>query len=515
MFRSAVTVVFLLVSARTAFGQATITGRLAERRGETPSPVAGCTVFARTVEGEGLVGEYSGDDGKFRLDFPNRARVTVGTQCPGYRVVEINGLSRRSLTLDCSRLGDCGEVNLTLEPLAAIDGFVTDPNGEPLEQVMLELAEIPSSGNRSRGARIEHSDSRGYFRFYHLSPGDYELAPRSSLPIHQGPSWQGEPIPVSVGAGALVTGLNVPMRLTEVVDLTGRIEGLPPGTTQVNLVIASRDSRVRHSFGTSVIVDSEGRFSYAGLPMAKYSIRATVLDQNGNSRPGATAYRGIVDLSTAPDERVLQPYEPARIRGRVMLESPERASPFLPPLGGGLHLLLQPVDGTDPVRVHASAPEFELESGDVPPGRYSIQFGARGAVVERPNPKGDWEPAGEIDVREGAAIELDLRIRFELGRLLVHVKPPPGSVEESQGLPAAHFAIGIRNDQGVRIYPADQYGKLVVSAVPGGDYEVCAWRDISVEMVNDAATWRDAGDAVRGFRHEPDADTEITLTAAP
>lgn len=506
----------LLPAAGLVFGQATITGRLAEQRGETLSGVTGCTVFARTVEGEGLVGEFSGDNGRFRLDFPNRPQVTVGTQCPGYRIVAVNGLNRRGVTLDCSKPGNCGEVNLTLEPLAAIDGFITDPTGEPLEQVQVELLEVSRSGQRARRGRSNYTDDLGYFRFFYLPPGEYELVPRSAQPIHQGPIWEGDPIPLSVSAGGVITGLNMPMRLREVVDLTGRIEGLPPGTTQVNLMIASQDFRLRRSFGTSVTVDSEGRFSYPGLPMARYSIRATVLDQNGNSPPGAPAYRGVVDLNSASDDRILQPYDPARIRGRVVLEAPERMSPFLPTAGGGVFLLLQPAEAAaDPITLHASGPEFEYQSADVPPDRYRVQFPARGGVVEWRKPGAEWEPAGVLDIREGATLELDLRIRFDFGRLIVRVKPPPGSEEDSHGLPAAHFAVGIRNEQGVRVYPADQNGKLTVSAVPGGEYEICAWRDISIEAVNDPATWRDAGDAVRKFQHEADADTEIVLTAAP
>ena len=118
--------------------------------------------------------------------------------------------------------------------------------------------------------------------------------------------------------------------------------------------------------------------------------------------------------------------------------------------------------------------------------------------------EGEWAPLEEIAVAEGDKVELDLRVRFEIGKLTIAVRP--------EGKP---YVVGIRRDERTMLMPTDQYGRLVLDYFPSGDYRICAWADISPDEANDSATWERAGDAVREFRHDEGVDMEITLTAAP
>jgi len=192
-----------------AGAQSTITGRLLQKRGESVYPVRHCTVYASSADHGPLVGEYPDQQGRFRLDFPSASRITVGTICPGFRLfggpanetIEVSGepmLPPR----DCSNPGPCAEVQLLVEPLAVIEGELVDDNGIPAEGIRLGLRQQAAGP----GARVYTavSDDRGYFRFFHLPPGAYELLrfDRSSQPTE---TLENDPRRLTVGPGDVVS----------------------------------------------------------------------------------------------------------------------------------------------------------------------------------------------------------------------------------------------------------------------------------------------------------------------
>jgi hypothetical protein len=200
----AISTAAFLAAPLALMGQAAIAGALQEQRGESLYPVSNCVVFPRSSKNGPLVGEYSGDKGQFVLAFPPDPRVSVGADCPGYRLISINGRRSALATYDCSQPGPCAQADLTLEPLAVIEGHVLDSNGMPVESIGVDLRQS-AAGSRSRLRRAV-SDDRGYFRLFHLPPGDYDLVPQPRSGLAEGIEWKGDPQHLSLGPGDVISG---------------------------------------------------------------------------------------------------------------------------------------------------------------------------------------------------------------------------------------------------------------------------------------------------------------------
>jgi hypothetical protein len=480
-----------------------------QKRGDTVIPLLDCTVFARSIDNGPLVGEYPDTQGRFRLDFPPDARVTVGTICPGYQIFEINGRRTVPPTHDCSTPGPCADVQLTLEPLAVVEGYLVDHNGMPIEDISVQLRQPGGPIGRGRQAV---SDDRGYFRFFHLTPGDYELEPILRGGQYAGFIWEGDSQRLTVRAGDVVSAGQVRLRLVEPVELTGRIPGLPPGTTSVYLSFRRNKGAMTFSFGQNVEVDAEGRFRTPGLPPGNYQLQMHVPNATDPAAQNS-AYLGAVDLRTAPGEVVFSRTEPGRVQGTLQVEWPDRDDLPGPSENDPRAFRLVSEKGED-YWMHAMPPEFAFQNS-LPAGTYKLLFSGPGPIVTQRGAGGEWEPIEQVVIRAGQTTELPLRVRFELGRLTILVKPAPGSEEANSDKPAAYYVVGIRGGGRGALYPTDQNGRLVMRYFARGDYEICAWRAMSPQEVEDPETWRKAGDAVRKFNHEGSVDMEITLTAAP
>ena len=483
--------------------QSVITGTLKQQREDHLLPLPGCTVFAQSSENGPLVGEFTDDRGNFILQFPPDPRVTVGATCPGYRLVSINGRRGPLAAFDCSEPGACAEVELVHEPLAVLEGNVLDPNGLPVEDVRVELTQ-PDAPPRSRRYAVT-SDDRGYFRFFHMPPGTYQLGLLGANNLREGVNWQGDLLPVELRPGDVQSGVQFRLRLDEGMAFSGRIAGLPPGTTEIQLMLQRRDAGPRDAISKRAVVDAEGRFRLTGVLPGRYDVAAWLPSAADGPRGGTAASIGSLDLNASTGEVVFVRQQPIRLAGTIQAEWPENFPG--PAEGGPITLRFVREDGFSRIAV-ARPPDYRFEMDGLLSGRYQASATGLGAQVERMVREDEWEPFREIALTEGQTLELALRVRFEIGRLAVIVKT-------ADAAPAAHFVVGIRRNGITRLFPADQYGRLDIDFFPAGDYQICAWPDISQEKADDPEIWLESNPAVRQFRHEEGVDMEITLTAAP
>jgi hypothetical protein len=497
-----------LAACAIAAAQSTITGRLLQKRGDNLSPLPNCTVFASSIDNGPLVGEYPDSQGRFRLEFPPDSRVTVGTICPGYQVAEINGRRTVPPTNDCSTPGPCADLQLTLEPQAVIEGYIVDHNGMPVEQVSVELRQ--GAGPRARHRQTD-SDDRGYFRFFHIPPGEYEIEPMIRGRRFQAFSWESDPQQVAVRPGDVLSLGEMRLRLVEPLELSGRITGLPPGTIGVFLTLDGRGLGV--SLGQTVAVDGDGRFHLSNVPPGRYEVRMNLPEPDGSLNTMSPARLGPVDLRSASGEVVFTRSEPGGLQGTVQIDPPERDDVRGPGPNEPFGFRIVSDDGFEQW-VQTNPPDHAFHLDNLEPGSYKLLLGP-GLNVRRRAAGDEWEPIEALQIRAGEPAEVELRVRFEMGRLTVVVKPAPDSDEAANNKPAAHYVVGLRGDGPASLNPTDQNGRLVMRYIAAGDYEICAWRTLSPEQADDPETWRKAGDAVRKFRHEGEADMEITLTAAP
>jgi hypothetical protein len=491
--------------AAPLFGQTTVTGTLKVQRGDALLPLPGCVVFANSIDNGPLVGEYSDDKGRFVLGFPPDARVTVGAECPGHRMIAVDGRRSSMTTYDCSNAGTCAEVELTVEPLAVVEGMVLNPHGMPAEGMQLGLRPANQT-MRGRGGRqyMAISDDRGYFRFFHLLPGPYVLELITRGGPFAGLNFQTEAVPIELQPGDVEAGVQVQLRLVESVPFTGRIQGLPPGTKRVYLRFTGQRGQVQNSSGRTVEVDEEGRFRIDELVPGQYDFEVSLPDEENkfNFNEGNLAHLGTAEVGSSGGEAVFSRRAPIRVTGALSIQWPERDLPG-PREGMPLHLTFVEESGYS-TGAAAQPPDYRFEVPRLRAGRYRLRTPGFGAKVERRVGAAEWQPFGELAVNEGDSVELDLRVRFEVGRLSVAVRPAD-----------RHYVVGIRSNGITRLFPTDQNGLLEIDFFPGGDYQICAWPDISQEEADDPETWRKLGEAVREFQHSEGVDMEISLTAAP
>ena len=308
--------------------------------------------------------------------------------------------------------------------------------------------------------------------------------------------------------------MQVRLRLIELLELTGRIGGLPPGTTSIYLTLIGITSGTRTTSSRSVEIDPEGRFRLPGLQRGRYQLRMSLPSGAEELDLGEGSYIGSVELRTDTAETDFIARKPTRLTGAIEVEWPQRDDLPGTATRNSLSFRLIAADGFHK-NVRIEPPDYTFDVNNLPPGRYELAFSGPGPNVMRRSPEGKWEPISEVVLSEGRTTELALRVRFELGRLMVLVRPPPGSEDAAEERLAAHYVVGIRRDDRVMLLPTDQNGRLVMRYFSRGDYEICAWRELTREEAEDPATWRKAGRAVRRFRHEEGVDMEITLTAAP
>ena len=230
----------------------------------------------------------------------------------------------------------------------------------------------------------------------------------------------------------------------------------------------------------------------------------------GEMVEGRQTYLGSVELGMEGAGRTFAAREPTRLTGTVEVEWTQADFGHR----DGVSFQLVGEDGYEE-SLYAYPPDYNYETSGLAPGRYKLKVSGPGPKISRRNRSGEWEPFDEVILKEGTTTELDLHFRFELGSLNVFVRPAAGSDDAQQDRPAAHYVIAIRGDDRLQIYPTDQNGLLELRYFTRGDYEICAWRDITRRQAEDPTTWEKAGDAVRSFRHDDGVDMEITLTAAP
>ncbi len=338
----------LLAPLWVSAAQSTITGRLQQKHGDSFSPVQHCTVFASSADRGPLIGEYSDSQGHFRLDIPPDGSITVGTMCPGLRLSAVDGQAievSAHPTLpahDCSSAGLCADLQLVVEPLAVIEGHVVDDNGMPLEAIRVSLR-MQAGGSLAR-IRQATSDDRGYFRFYHLLPGDYELLGVLSGSIYSR-RVGAEPLRLSVGAGDVVsTGpVHLP-RAAPSMPQAGPSGSARPGgiaeesghTLDGEIVAKVIDSAGNSVTGAQVILrgisaanqsvtrisgsDAAGRIRFDDLPNGAF--RAQVL-MAGHSLDPASAHRVELQGDNARGRMELRLFRRPVLAGRVVDEQGE------------------------------------------------------------------------------------------------------------------------------------------------------------------------------------------------
>jgi hypothetical protein len=311
------------------------------------------------------------------------------------------------------------DIKLTLTPTGAITGRVVDAAGDPAQGVNVSI----DAANGSPAAAT--SDDKGQFRIGGLRPGKYrvratpqtmpfppEIRSDGSTELHNAATYYPDSLSaktaqrLEVRAGAEVSGVDIRLVRTPIVQVSGKVTGVPPGAK--NVMVTTFPS------GSSAGIKPDGTFSLWGLDPGKYTLVAQ-------------QWAGQTTLMSAPVEievaganiehlelRMVAPFEMAgELRfddeqAREPVKPPTRPDGTAPPVPppATRRVELRPVDrqtgqvGNSSALVGADD-SFTLEK--VQPARYRVVINGTSEYVKSLR-AGETESDGDIlDVRNGSA----------------------------------------------------------------------------------------------------------------
>jgi hypothetical protein len=512
MRRPARKVVLLVLSVTGLMsGQSVVSGVVSERAGDHLVPAVGISVFASQNDRGNVAVAETDQEGRYVLRGLREGRYTIFVDRRAL-VSQVNGRRTDRVDVTCPDAGEWGPVEFELVRGGAVEGYVVDIFGEPLQGVHLGLRQPNSAREDGQGefGGSGDSDNRGYFRIWRVRPGDYVLAAGPLQTNNDRSRYIAAPVGIKLHAGEEVTGVQIVMDLSQLYSVSGRVTDLPDDGTRHE--IRAHDAEQREgTFPLSRSVDAQGRFHLTGLPAGSYILRLLTWEGNdGSEAEQENLLLGRLDVRGDMEGVVLRPLPATGVRGRLMLEGFEEEGDTRPPEHFAIGL--RPIDGSPPLWVSARAPAFEFERRDIPPGEYEIEQRLHVPYLRMP----DSSDGGRILVRvaEGRMETVNLVLSARGGKVTGRVWSRASADEDP--MPASHYRVGLRSTHGGSVsVMADQDGRFDFGSVAPGDYAIWAWRDLRETEARDPKVWEQAGDGVRRITVEKEMHVEVELTVTP
>ena len=372
------------------------------------------------------------------------------------------------------------DLKLTLIPTGAITGRVVNAAGQPVEgvNVYVEMANGGDSGATT--------DDKGQFRIGGLAPGKYhvkatpesmpllppEIRSDGTIELQNAATYYPDSLNakgsqrLQVRAAAEVSGIDITLVQTPVVQVSGKVTGLPPGVK--DLMVTTQPE------GQDAHVKADGTFSLWRLTPGKYTLQA---QHWGQSMLLSAPLE--IEVTTANLEhlelRIVPPFE---IAGQLRFDDDQaRESPKPPSMPGGtappptppqpravqlIPIAAQNAGGANVIV--ASDDTFTLER--VQPARYRVMVNGVSGYVKSLRAGETKETEGDIlDVRNGSAGPVTVTLSSNFCEI-------SGTVSDSNG-PV--------NDAAVVLVPPDEsYGTQIARShagiykfrVPPGKYKL-------------------------------------------
>lgn len=506
----------LLVSS--AAGQSTLTGHVFAVEGSVRSPAKGAWVVASSGSPALIITSSQADaSGAYILQGLPEGRVEFSVSHRGHFTMEAGGAPASLLARTCPPNGSCGEADFVIARASVLEGYVSDPFGDPLAEVIIDIQKIENGLRPAAATRFDrftrpsyYTDDRGYFRIFGLAPGDYEITPQAGRLNRE--IYTSEPVRVSVELGRSSSPLYLSMAATaDPVHIGGVIEGLIlQGGEFVRVIAANANGsgQGRPMAPIRVEAQDDGTPTLSGeLPPGDYILTAEIVSLGNGPRTSPSRVvalgRQRIDSNTTDLRFTARPG--ASFIGHIRFDhiEPRRVNLTLTPLDGGT---------PDAVRFGGNGrfqgggrggrrDNSSFQRSALLPGRYRLEANCNDCFIDSET---------EFFLSEGAAVEAEIVVSGAFAEVRGTVRPP-----QSDTPAAGPFLIALRNSAG-RVFSTqtDATGRYSFAKVLPGDYEICAWVDVSVRTA-EAQTWTAAGAAVKRFPVSAGDRTEIQLTATP
>jgi len=454
-----------------------------------------CNV-AKAQDGQQTFGALTNEKGAFSIAPLPPGNCSMDVQPVGF----VGSLRGQSYSLSSGMQKE--DLKLTLIPAGVITGRVLSSTGEPAQGINVVAELAVGAGNTT-------TDDRGQFRIGGLRPGKYRVkATPQSLPfppeiraddtteLPDATTYYPDSLSakmaqrLEVKPGAEMSNVEIKLAQTPIVQVSGKVTGLPPGIkdAMVNIQPSGQGSSIK----------PDGTFSLWRLDPGKYTLQAQ-------------HWAGQLQLQSAPIEievtsvnlehlelRMVPPFE---IAGQLRFDDDQAREPVkLPPGRNGtspqapppqprsvqLVALAGQYSGARDVIV-AADDAFTLEG--VQPGRYRVTVAGVSGYVKSLR-IGEKESEGDVlDVRNGGAGPLTITLSSNYCEV-------SGTVSDAKG-PVADVTIvlGWSEDRtNPRIARSKSDGTYKFR-VPPGKYKLAA-------VDEDAMTWGFQGPDLEDYETE-------------
>ena len=474
-----------------------IQGTVYQRKGSSTAGLPKTFVSARSaLNGQLLAVIRTGRGGLYQLRDLPATRMVLTAFRPGYYTRLAAGRTSAEIHLDCS--AGCGYSGVDFELVrgAVVRGRVVDGLGEPVEGALVTVAKKGGGGGRGRAQRspVSTTDDRGVFRVAGLGEGAHVVRANSR---RSGASGGNTVLGIRLAEGEQPDEITLVLGSSSSYRVAGTVTGVD--TAELPKLAVRLHSMFRSGRPISSAPRADGRFEFRSVPAGEYRISAvtTAKDNDERSRP---YHLGVIKVEGDRTGLVVRPLATGTAQGTLRITS-GRTPPWL-------HVFFQSNDGLGKrgVRVDNTEPRFQV-SGLVP-GSYRIQVSSSDLYIKGVTRTGDPVPANKVAIAAGENT-LEIILAGDPGRVYGTIREPGAG---RRPLPLARVAI--KGSRGLRSGQADQTGRFQFDKVVPGEYQICAWADISPEVVADQGSWEEAGCSSKTFPVGAESDVEIDLTAA-
>lgn len=447
--------------------------------------------------------------GRFAIQDIEPGVYSMGAERNGFTDGQSGGWGpgRPNQTLTLNPGQHTGDIVFRLAPQGVITGRVLDEDGEPVQNVQVNVLRsrfirgkrqlVPSGGSGT--------DDLGEYRIFRLEPGKFYLMAnyrRWNLMMAQDRTPGGAPeesyaptyfpgttdpsgaVAIQVSAGAVLAGTDLTLRKTRTVRIRGRVanvtgDGLPSHTM---LRLVPRNTSFGGFFAqtwTQALRNRGGTFEFRGIAPGAYLVWAQWADEGQGysvTQPVDVGNNNLDDVTV-----LLTPG--AELKGQVRSEEPGDVNL------GGLSISLEPKDavqrggrgaranddGTFAIQ-SVSADHYWVNVYGLPPAFYlkSVRMGDADGIESG------------LDMSQGVAGTLEITINGNGGQI-------EGSAADAKQKPASGAVVvlvpeGPRRERLMLFKTAmtDTMGHFSIKGIAPGEYKLFAWEQVEDGAYQDA-----------------------------